>query len=113
MFNMAEIFRQMSANEKANKERYEAMRAEIAKFIEEVEQYKGLVSKVADEFKALKDKLTGAVDEESWKKVSEVVADLDATNAKLEEVVAVKAPDPEPVVVAEETAPTEEVKPTE
>lgn len=114
-FSKEDIYRRMSATETLNYERYETMRTEIAKFIEEVEQYKGLVSKVADEFKALKDKLSGAVDEESWAQVSAAVADLDATNAKLEEMVTVKAPDPEPVVAAEEAAPApaEEVKPTE
>jgi DnaJ-domain-containing protein 1 len=105
MFNFAEILRQLSENERRNQERFEKMSAIVDKFIEEVEQYKGLVSKVAEEFKALKDKLSGAVDEESWKKVEAVVAELDATNTKLEEIVTVKAPDPAPVV--EEAAPAE------
>jgi cytoskeletal protein RodZ len=93
------IFNRLSSTE----ERVTAMEEVVKKFVEEVEQYKGLVSKVAAEFQSLKDKLGTAVDEESWKAVSAVVAELDATNAKLEELVTVKAPDPTPVI--EEPAP--------
>lgn len=75
----------------------------VKKFVEEVEEYKVLVGKVAEEFAALKGKLTNAIDEESWKQVSSVVAELDATNAKLSELMVEKAPDPAPVV--EEPAP--------
>jgi hypothetical protein len=86
----------------------------VKKFIEEVEQYKGLVAKVAEEFQSLKAKLGTAVDEESWKAVSAVVAELDATNTKLEELVTVKAPvieDPAPAPVEEPApAPVEESK---
>ncbi len=99
MLDKLNIFNRLSATE----ERMTAVEEVVKKFVEEVEQYKGLVAKVAEEFQSLKAKLGTAVDEESWKAVSAVVADLDATNAKLEELVTVKAPDPAPVI--EEPAP--------
>jgi isocitrate dehydrogenase kinase/phosphatase len=108
-FDKLDIYRRMSETEQRNQERFEQMQEVVKKFIEEVEEYKGLVGKVAEEFKALKDKLSGAVDAESWKAVSAVVAELDGTNAKLSELMVEKAPDPAPVVEApvEEPAPVD------
>lgn len=101
-FDKIDIYQRMSRTEQRNQERFEQMQEVVKKFIEEVEEYKLLVGKVAEEFKSLKDKLSGAVDTESWNAVSAVVADLDKTNATLTELMTAKAPDPAPVEAAPE-----------